>query len=169
MMKKFMQIPDAMMRMYFNLLTNVPLEEVDSILAGHPKDAKIRLAKQVIAGYHLSDEAEKAADRWQREVGGGELPSDIPTIRLNLSELSTQLPQSQSDLSNSRLAAPQLLKVTGLTASTSDAMRLIAQGGLTIIDGDQSTTVADAKSVVGLKSGLLIKAGKKKIIRLEID
>ena len=77
MMKKFMQIPDATMRMYFNLLTNVPLEEVDSILGGHPKDAKIRLAKQVIAGYHSSDEAEKAAGRWQR-VGSSFLSCQTP-------------------------------------------------------------------------------------------
>jgi len=168
MMKKFMQIPDATMGMYYNLLTNVPLEEVTAILAGHPKEAKVRLAKSVIAGYHSQELAEEAASRWQREVGGGELPTEIPTFSLNLKTLASQLPQCQADLAASRLAAPQLLKVAGMVASTSDAMRLISQGGLTLYEADQPTVVSDAKAIIDLKTGMLVKAGKKKIVRLEI-
>src|SRR5579864_2234820 len=52
MMKKFMQIPDAVMRMYFELLTDIPLDRVTALLAGHPKEAKIALAKSVIGEYH---------------------------------------------------------------------------------------------------------------------
>lgn len=168
MMKKFMQIPDATMGMYFNLLTDIPLTEVTQILAGHPKDAKIRLATSVISGYHSNEEASQAAERWQREVGGGELPDDIPTVTLDLAKLASQLPQCQADLAEGRLAVAQLLKVTGLTASTSDAMRLVAQGGLTIYEGDQPAIITDAKAVIPLKTGLLLKAGKKKIARLEV-
>jgi tyrosyl-tRNA synthetase len=168
MMKKFMQVPDAIMGMYYNLLTNIPLDEVTAILQGHPKDAKVRLAKSVIADYHSKELADQAADRWQREVGGGELPTDIPIVQLNLTALSTQLPQCQADLAQSRLAAPQLLKAAGLVPSTSDAMRLIAQGGMSIFEGDQPTVINDPKSVIDLKTGLLVKAGKKKIARLEI-
>lgn len=168
MMKKFMQIPDATMGIYYNLLTNVPLEEVTTILAGHPKEAKVRLAKLVIAGYHSQALAEEAAERWQREVGGGELPTEIPTATLNLTALASQLPQCQSDLAAGRLAAPQLLKAAGLVPSTSDAMRLISQGGVTVYEADQPTIVSDSKAVITLKNGMLVKAGKKKIVRLEI-
>lgn len=168
MMKKFMQIPDATMSMYYNLLTSVPLDEVATILAGHPKEAKVRLAKLVIAGFHSAQDADEAADRWQREVGGGELPTDIPVVKLDLTALSAQLPQCQADLANSRLSAPQLMKAAGLTASTSDAMRLIAQGGLSVYRDGQPTVVSDAKAVIELESGMLVKAGKKKIVQLEI-
>ncbi len=168
MMKKLMQIRDTAMVMYFNLLTNVPLDEVTSILAGHPKQAKVRLARSVITDYHSSSEADEAAERWQREIGGGELPAEIPTVTLNLTTLAAQLPQCQADLARSSLAAPQLLKVAGLTSSTSDAMRLISQGGLSVFDGDQPTIINDAKTILDLKSGMLVKAGKKKIVRLEI-
>ena len=58
MMKKFMQVPDAVMRMYFELLTDVPLPEVDRLLAGHPKEAKLTLARHVISGYHPAAHAE---------------------------------------------------------------------------------------------------------------
>ena len=168
MMKKFMQIPDAAMSMYFNLLTNVPTEEVTSLLSGHPKEAKVRLAREVISSYYPLQQAEEAIDRWQREVGGGELPSEIPTVTLSPTQLKTTFPQCSDDLSKGQLAAPQLLKAAGLVGSTSDAMRLIAQGGVSIYDGDQPTILTDAKAVIALKSGMLIKAGKKKFARLEI-
>ena len=169
MMKKFMQIPDSTMSMYYNLLTNVPMEEVTTILGGHPKDAKVRLAKSVISGYHPEQQAEEAIQRWQREVGGGELPADIPEVTLNLSELKASLPQCAADLDQGRLVAPQLLKAAGLVSSTSEAMRLIGQGGFTVYDGDHPTVIGDPKAVVTLKSGLLLKAGKKKIVRLKIE
>ena len=169
MMKKFMQVPDATMAMYYNLLTNVPLDQVTTILSGHPKDAKIQLAKLVIADYHSTNLAEQAADRWQQEVGGGALPADIPLVKLNLSALALQLPQCKSDLTQNRLSAPQLMKVLGLVPSTSDAMRLIAQGGVSIYEGDEPMILNDAKSLVTLKTGMLVKAGKKKIVRFEIS
>jgi tyrosyl-tRNA synthetase len=168
MMKKFMQIPDATMGIYYNLLTNVPLEEVAKILTGHPKEAKIRLAKLVIAGYHSAQQADEAADRWQREIGGGELPTDIPTVTLNLATLANQLPQCQAELASGRLAIAQLMKVAGLVPSTSDAMRMISQGGVTYYDGDQPAPITDTKLALELKTGMLIKAGRKKIVRLEI-
>src|SRR5205807_9155623 len=69
MMKKFMQLPDAVMRMYFELLTDLPLDRVEALLAGHPKEAKIALAKSVIAEYHDPSAADSAAAKWQREIG----------------------------------------------------------------------------------------------------
>lgn len=196
MMKKFMQVPDAVMKMYFELLTAIPLAEVETILAGHPKEAKVRLAKEVISQYYpdssdnapsdrkdglktvgrslgiswnvISWHAKQAADRWQREVSGGELPSEIPTVSLSLKELVEQLPHHASDLAASRLAAPQLLKTLGLVASTSEAARLIAQGGMSIIRGDQSSPISNTKATIQLESDLLVKAGKKRIVRLSV-
>ena len=169
MMKKFMQVSDKLMPMYFELLTSIPLDEIKTILAGHPKQAKLQLARSVIGGYHSPEQADEAADRWQREVGGGELPSEIPTVALSLSALITQLPQCAADLAERRLSAPQLLKVMGLTASTSDASRLIAQGGVSVYLNDRPTVVTDAKSLLPLEDNMLIKAGKKKIARLKIE
>lgn len=168
MMKKFMQVPDALMKMYFELLTAVPMQDVETILAGHPKEAKTRLAKTVIADYHSPQQAEDAADRWQREVGGGELPTEIPTVSLSLSALMTQLPQCQPDLTSRRLSAAQLLKVTGLSPSTSEASRLIAQGGVSIICNGTHTTPTDGKLAVDLVDLMIIKAGKKKIVQLNL-
>lgn len=169
MMKKFMQVPDGVMKMYFELLTSISLADVETILAGHPKEAKMRLAKAVIGGYHSPEQADEAADRWQREVGGGQLPTDIPEVSLSLSALMAQLPQCKADLEQQKLPAAQLIKAMGLSPSTSEASRLIAQGGVSIYHDDQPTPVTDARLALELQNNMLVKAGKKKIARLILD
>ena len=83
MTKKFMQVPDSLMRAYFELLTDVPLEEINQILAGHPKAAKVTLGQLVVKQYHDATAASEAAQRWQREIGAGELPSDLREVELS--------------------------------------------------------------------------------------
>jgi tyrosyl-tRNA synthetase len=156
MMKKFMQIPDGVMRMYFELLTNIALPDVEALLAGHPKDAKVRLAKSVIAEYHNATAADEAADRWQREIGGGGLPDEIPTLTVK-----------RSDLKDGQLTAAVLLKSTGLCDSTSDARRLIAQGGAST--GPEKTRMTSYDQPINIIDGLLVWAGKKKFGKVELQ
>ena len=117
MMKKFMQLPDAVMRMYFELLTDLPADEVNELLAGHPKEAKMALAATIIGHYHGAADAGEAAERWEREIGHGEMPAEIPVVRL-----------AASVAPDGTLPAANLLKIAGLCASTGDARRAIAQG-----------------------------------------
>lgn len=155
MMKKFMQLPDEVMRMYFELLTSLPLSDVEAILAGHPKEAKVRLAEEVIGFYHSPGEAKEAAERWQREIGGGALPDEIPEFAIPTSELRDGM-----------LPAAALLKLSGLVASTSDARRLIAQGGAYFGEELQSMTAHDQP--ISVTDGLLVKAGKKRLGRVRL-
>ncbi|MBA3312897.1 MAG: tyrosine--tRNA ligase [Planctomycetota bacterium] len=153
MMKKFMQLPDAVMRMYYELLTDLPLDQVDALLAGHPKEAKIHLATTVIDQYHSADSGETAAARWQSEIGEGALPSDIPEAFLH-----------RSQLTEGKMQAGILLKETELCSSTSEAMRLIGQGAVYV--GDELRRVVDRKEEIIIDDGLLIKVGKKKMCRV---
>lgn len=150
MMKKFMQLPDNVMQMYYELLTDVPLPEVQTILAGHPKDAKLRLGTLVIDQYHSTGEGAAAAERWQQEVGSGALPADIPTIAIS---------------EPGPLKAAQLFKLAGLVTSTSEARRLFAQGGGYF--GDELTPITSPDDEIPLTDGLLLKAGKKKYVRIQ--
>ncbi len=149
MMKKFMQLPDAVMRMYFELLTDIPLSEVETLLAGHPKAAKLRLGTTVIEQYHPAGSGAEAAERWQTEIGGGGLPSDIPTVVIGEA---------------GPVKAAQLFKLAGLVPSTSEARRLINQGGAYM--GDDLQVITSPDQEIPLISGLLLKAGKKKLVRL---
>lgn len=155
MMKKFMQLPDAVMPLYYELLTNIPQPEVEQILQGHPKEAKLRLGQIVIAEYHSAAEAQAAAERWQREIGGGELPAEIPTVVLT----RDQFPQGS-------LPAATLLKLSGLVPSTSEARRLIQGGGVYV--GENLQPIAAHDQPIPVTEGLLLKVGKKKIVRLSV-
>lgn len=78
MFGKVMSMADSQVETYFNLCTRVPLEEIPSILALHPKDAKLRLAYEIVSLYHGKNEAQKAQDGWEHTFSKGETPENIP-------------------------------------------------------------------------------------------
>jgi tyrosyl-tRNA synthetase len=155
MMKKFMQLPDDVMRMYFELLTELPLEEVDQLLSGHPQQAKFKLAAIVIDQYHGAGQGDEAADRWRKEIRGGALPADIPEVQL-----------STADLEDGGLPAYLLLVKLGLQSSNGEARRLIKGGGGKI--GEDKAVIADANETVQMSDGMLVWAGKKKFCRVKL-
>ncbi|QDT63732.1 tyrosine--tRNA ligase [Calycomorphotria hydatis] len=154
--KKFMQLNDECMKDYFELLTELPIEEVQGILAGHPKEAKQTLAKTIIGEYHGAEAADEAIARWEKEISGGSLPTDIPELELSKSLLDE----------NGSLQAAQLLKESGLSPSTSEAMRSIGQGAVYV--GDDLRRLTDKKEMISVTDGLLLKVGKKKIGRVKL-
>lgn len=167
MMKKFMQLPDACMRMYFELLTEVPLDEVDRLLAGHPKEAKLKLAKTIITEYHDERSADEAAARWQREIGQGELPEDIKTRTIypgGKQEAGTTF-SDRDDEGYPKVHAADLLCWAGLCQSKGEARRLIAQGGAYY--GEQKQRIEGFDEFISVKPGLLLRAGKKKVVRVQ--
>ena len=81
---KIMSIPDEPMRQYFTLLTELPLDEVDRLLAPgvNPRDAKEVLGKAIVAQYHGAEAAERAAAEFRRRAAG-EDPDEIPDVALD--------------------------------------------------------------------------------------
>lgn len=157
MMKKFMQVPDGVMRMYFELLTNIPAGDIDTLLTGHPKEAKLALARAVISDYHGAEGAVEAAARWQREIGEGGLPSEIPESRLSRTLL---------DAAGAMQAASLIVK-TGLRDSSSKAMEAIAQGGAyTISVSGERTPITDRKAFIPIAEGMIVGVGKKSLVRV---
>ncbi|WP_166822186.1 tyrosine--tRNA ligase [Thalassoroseus pseudoceratinae] len=155
MMKKFMQLPDAVMPMYFELLTDLPLDEVNTLVAGHPKDAKVALAKAVIEDYHSADDANAAADRWQAEIGGGGLPADIPVKVLSLKELQ-----------DGQMPPLDLFVALELCKSKGEARRLVQQGGAKLTA--DKTPIKSIEEPITIEDGLLVWAGKKKFCQVKL-
>ncbi|MFN9721102.1 MAG: tyrosine--tRNA ligase [Planctomycetota bacterium] len=156
MMKKFMQLPDGVMKMYFELLTQVPLDEVDRLLAGHLKEAKVTLAKLVIGQYHSTVDADSAAVRWQNEIGGEALPTDIPDVVLDASFLTS-----------GAISAVKLLTALNLCPSNGEARRLIQGGGAKLGESKETITAHDQQ--IRVTDGLLVWAGKKKYCRVKMN
>jgi tyrosyl-tRNA synthetase len=152
---KMMSIPDDLMWSYWELVTDRTPREIEAlnkeVAAGalHPMDAKMRLAREVIAGFHGDDAARKAADNFQRIFRDRQAPEEAPIKKIPCGPAK-------------KLTA--LLVELQLVPSKSEAIRLIEQGGVEI-DG---VRVDDARAEIDLsKPGeFLLRAGKKKFVRV---
>jgi len=146
---KIMSLSDEGMADWFRLATDLEEEEYSALLAGHPRQAKDRLAREVTAGIHGVAAATAAAEEFTRRFRGGELPSDIPEFRLEAASLPL----------------PQLMKEVSLASSTSDARRLI-QGGGVKQDGE---VLSDVKALIEIPAdgkGFVLQAGKRRFARI---
>ncbi|MEL6712816.1 MAG: tyrosine--tRNA ligase [Planctomycetota bacterium] len=141
-----MKVDDEVMATWFLHCTRVPEAEIESILTGHPREAKARLAREITSFYHGDAAALEAADMFDRQVRDKELPDDLPVHAWDAGW-------------GDALALPNLLKELGLCASTSEARRAIKQGGVRI-DGD---VVQDERASVDRPAERrLVQVGKKR-------
>jgi tyrosyl-tRNA synthetase len=158
MFGKLMSISDELMWSYYDLLTDfappVIVRVKEEVRTGvlHPMDAKMQLAHYIIAGFHGEEAARKASDEFRRVFRDRQAPEEAPVRKLPRGEPK-------------RLAA--LLVELALVSSRSEAERLMKQGGVEI-NGERA---ADVKKELDLsKSGeFLLRAGKKKFVRLVVD
>lgn len=155
---KLMSLSDDLMERYFELVTPVSLKELRRIKAAlaagavHPRDLKIRLARTVVETYHGADAAGAAEREFKKVFQERELPSDIPAFRVP--------PEA---LENNRIWLPRLLVFAGLVASTSEARRLIKQGGVKV----DVVRIDDSNADIELRPGMVIQVGRRKFARLE--
>ena len=154
---KIMSIPDEPMRQYFTLLTELPLTDVDRLLGPgvNPRDAKEVLGKAIVAQYHGAEAAERAAAEFRHRASGRD-PDEISIVTLAAAKLDAE----------GKIPAFILLKELGLESSTSNARRVIEQGGVTI--GPDREGIADPKALVTVHDGLIVRVGKRKIVRVAI-
>lgn len=146
---KVMSIPDTLMPMYFDLLTGENGEETrKKVSAGsiHPRDAKVKLAVEIVTFYYGEKEGGRQFEEFERVFSRKENPENPEELKVVEKEIWIA----------------ELLKRAGAASSTSEAKRLIEQGAVSL-DGEK---VSDFNLKVAVKKGLLLKAGKKKFIKL---
>jgi tyrosyl-tRNA synthetase len=151
---KIMSVPDEPMRQYFTLLTEVPLDEVDRLLAPevNPRDAKEVLGRAIVTQYHGADAAVGAALEFRRRAAGGD-PEEIPEVGIDAGKLDQE----------GRLPAFILVKELGLESSGANARRVIEQGGVSISLDSRREPLTDPKALVYVRDGLIVRVGKRKI------
>ncbi len=144
---KTMSISDELIMQYFELVTDVPDEELvefkkqmDS--GANPMSLKKRLAKEIVTQLYSEKEAQEAQAHFEKTVQNKEMPEDIQEFKL---------PDG--------ITLSHLLVDAGLAASRSEASRLIQQGAVTI-DGNK---VSDANFAV--TRGIIIKVGKRRYVK----
>ncbi len=164
MAKKFMQLPDDVMQMYFELLTDIPVEEIEKILQGHPKQAKQTLARSIISEYHSAEEADAAVERWEKEISQKKIPDEIETRELSPGGESNTWENRDAD-GNPVVRAVELLVWSKLCKSTSEARRLIKDGGGYLTE--EKIRIEGHDQEISIVDGLLVWAGKKRFCRVK--
>jgi tyrosyl-tRNA synthetase len=158
MFGKLMSISDVLMWSYFELLSERPAAELAGLRAGaeagtlHPMDAKMSLAQQIVADFHGGEAAKHAAEEFQRVFRDRQAPAEAPVRKIRPGP-----PQ--------RLSA--LLVQLELAASRSEAERLIKQGGVEV-DGVRVSEIKKEMDV-SQPGGFLLRAGKKKFLRVVVE
>ena len=151
MFGKIMSISDELMWDWYDLLSFRPLSEIaqlkQEVQAGrNPRDVKVLLAKEIIARFHSDAKAQAAEQEFINRFQKGALPDEMPEFTF----------EGETGLAN-------LLKEAGLVESTSEAMRMVKQGGVKI-DGEK---VEDSKLTI--TSGTAVyQVGKRKFARITV-
>jgi tyrosyl-tRNA synthetase len=152
---KIMSVSDELMWRYIELLSFESLETITKwkreVDAGrNPRDIKVTFAQEIVARFHSAAAAQSALADFDARFRQGEIPDDMPEVRL--------APEGKG------LVITQVLKQAGLTASTSEALRLINQGGVKL-DGEK---ISDRTLNLSSGSCFVLQVGKRKFARVTI-
>jgi tyrosyl-tRNA synthetase len=151
---KIMSIPDDLIYPYFELLTDLPLDELKKIKKDldqgkeNPMILKKKLGIEIVSLYHNEKEAVKAKEGFERVFSKKELPEKIAVFKLDYDE--------------PKIWIVKLLTMTKLCASSGQARRLIRQGGVYLDD----KRVEDENMEIPIEGEKLLKVGKRKFLKI---
>jgi len=151
---KIMSISDELMWRYIELLSFESLETIAQwkaqVVAGeNPRNIKVAFAQEIVARFHSLADAKKALSDFQTRAKGG-IPDDVPEISVTIE--------------GETVGVAQLLKLTGLVESTSEAYRAIEQGGVKL----DSKKVTDKNIQLNKGARLVAQVGKRKFAKITI-
>lgn len=148
---KTMSLPDEVILICFEMCTEVDQKEIQEIKKGlsskklNPRDAKARLAREIVAIYHSKSAAIKAEREFNKVFKEKKTPSTIKSFKVS-----------------GKMGILDLLIKTKLTISKSEAKRLVVQGAVKI----DNETIENYKQKITPKKGAILKVGKRKFIKL---
>ncbi|MFN8138274.1 MAG: tyrosine--tRNA ligase [Fimbriimonadales bacterium] len=158
---KTMSIPDHLIESWFTLCTDVPLEEVKTMVSQmtsgelNPRDAKRKLAAELVRIYHSTEAAKEADDYFVNTFSKRATPIDAEEATI-----------PESVVTDGNVSVPHLIVALKLASSNGEARRLMEQGGVSIGE----TTVRDPRAGFPLADcdGRVLRVGKHKFRTLKI-
>lgn len=153
---KLMSISDDLMWRYYELLSFRSSEEIarfrEEIAGGrNPRDVKVLLAQEIVERFHSRRAAEEALADFEARFRQGAIPEDIEEVAIACG------PEG--------IGIAQVLKQAGLTGSTSEALRMVEQGGVRL-DGEK---VSDRALVLRAGTTVVLQVGKRKFARVSLS
>ncbi|MBI5900479.1 MAG: tyrosine--tRNA ligase [Rhodocyclales bacterium] len=148
---KLMSVSDELMWRYYDLLSFRGNDEIAGFKrevgeGRNPRDIKVLLAQEIVARFHSGKDAEAALAEFEARFQRGVLPEDMPEISVPAGSIA------------------QILKAAGLTASTSEALRMIGGGGVRI-NGEK---VGDGGTPIAAGAVVVLQVGKRKFARVTV-
>ncbi|HNS32886.1 MAG TPA: tyrosine--tRNA ligase [bacterium] len=150
---RLMSITDGAMEEYYRLLTLVDERTFRNVISADPRQAKANLALEVVKEYFGEEKALEAGREFDRIFREKQAPSDIPEFAVK---------QEIKD-AEGRVSIIELICMAGLASSKSEARRLVIQKAVKLDD----RTVEDPSARISVMEGQVLKAGKRKFIRLK--
>ena len=152
---KLMSVSDELMWRYIELLSFESLDAIarwrQEVMDGrNPREIKAALAREIAARFHSQHAARHAEAEFEARFRQGAMPEDMPEVTLATA--------------GQGMAITQILKASGLTASTSEALRMIEQGGVRV-DGER---VADKALRLDPRRTIVLQVGKRKFARVTL-
>jgi tyrosyl-tRNA synthetase len=157
---KVMSIPDDLIAHFMEFCTEIPLRDVKAVEFGlksgslNPRDAKARLAREVVKLWHGPSAASEAERQFERVFVEKDTPESIP-----------EAPLSRDELTQGKVRLIKLLVLAGLVESNSEARRLISQGGVSI-NGDK---INDVDADIPIKDGTVLRVGRRRFARIRLQ
>jgi tyrosyl-tRNA synthetase len=182
MFGKLMSLSDAMMWLYFDLVTDRTPEEISALAeevktgARHPMDVKMALAKEIIAGFHGEEAAEKAGAEFQRVFRDREAPDQLLEITIKKFDGRFQSCRQDADILHTKFLSVssagiekwnRLLYELEQVPSASDAERIIKGRGFEV-DG-KVVSDPSARCDLNRPCVYMLKIGKKKFLRIVVE
>ena len=154
MFGKIMSISDELMWRWFELLSFISEDEIEQLKikmkeGTNPRDIKFLLAEELVDRFHSEGEGKSCKEAFLQRFQKGQLPDDIPSVSV--------------DVGADGMPLTNLLKHCEMTTSTSEAMRLIKQGGVKI----NSVKVEDSKLIVMQGQESIYQVGKRKFLKIK--
>lgn len=142
--EKSMKIPDEVLRQYFELATDLPIEEINEIMEKDIRIAHMEFARELLKMYDDESEFDKVKERYEN-IAKGNIPDNIKQIKINEDSLNIC----------------NLLVTVGFASSKSEAKRMVMGKGVKI-DG---RLVDDYNEIINLKESKIIQFGKNRFIQ----
>ncbi|QKS72554.1 tyrosine--tRNA ligase [Paenalkalicoccus suaedae] len=165
---KAMSIPDELMGKYFELVTDLSVDEVEKVKADlasgalHPRDGKMRLAKTIVRMYHDEEAARKAEDDFIAVFQKGALPDFMDEVVFDFE--AAGVGEKKSSGAGNSVRVLVLLTQLNLFHSNSEASRMIANGGVRI----NGVKVEDDKARVEVTDEMIVQVGKRKFVKVRV-
>jgi tyrosyl-tRNA synthetase len=155
MFGKLMSISDELMWRYFELLSFRPLSDIDRLRqqvneGRNPRDVKFELGIEIVTRFHGAGSGARARDAFVARFQKGAMPDDMP--------------EHEIDVAGKDLSLAQLLKQCQLTASTTEANRMLEQGGVRV-DGEK---ISDKSLRLNTGAEYVLQVGKRKFARVHL-